>query len=121
MEELKRCPFCGAVGRIRDMTIEEQGSVANGNFYKMCGCPNYCVEMFGRTEEEAIKRWNRRAYDEKTEAEWVLTDDKYAEMSCSRCGFKYYGEFDEECMSAYCPDCGARMINGEEEWKGDND
>ena len=63
--ELKRCPFCGALGRVRDMTIQEQGTVVNGNFYKMCGCPNYCVEMFGFTEKEAIEKWNRRADDER--------------------------------------------------------
>ncbi len=59
--ELKPCPFCGGKARVRDATIEEQGSVVNGNFYKFCGCEHYCAEMFGYTEEEAIKKWNRRA------------------------------------------------------------
>jgi hypothetical protein len=41
--------------------------------------------------------------------EWIMTDSRFAEMSCSICGFKYYGEYDKECMSHYCPNCGAKM------------
>lgn len=41
--------------------------------------------------------------------EWIMTDLRFAEMSCSICGFTYYGEYDEECMSKYCPECGAKM------------
>ena len=59
-KKLKPCPFCGAKARVRDCTIEEQITVVNGVRYKMCGCPNYCAEFFGRTEEDAIKAWNRR-------------------------------------------------------------
>ena len=40
---------------------------------------------------------------------WILTDERFAEMSCSVCGFSYYGEWDEECMTNFCPDCGADM------------
>jgi hypothetical protein len=45
---------------------------------------------------------------------WVLTDARFAEMSCSLCGFTYYGEYDKECMSDFCPDCGADMRKGED-------
>ena len=41
--------------------------------------------------------------------EWKMTDFDCAEMSCSICGFTYYGEYDKECMSKYCPECGAKM------------
>ena len=41
--------------------------------------------------------------------EWVLTDARFAEMSCSLCGFTYYGEYDKECMSDFCPNCGSDM------------
>ena len=40
---------------------------------------------------------------------WVKGDFKFAEMSCSLCGFAYYGEHDVECMSNFCPECGAKM------------
>ena len=38
---------------------------------------------------------------------WILTGE--AEMSCSVCDDKYYGEWDYECMTPYCPGCGAKM------------
>ena len=40
---------------------------------------------------------------------WVKTNSRLAEMTCSLCGFTYYGEHDEECMSNFCPECGAKM------------
>lgn len=49
----------------------------------------------------------------REKGEWVLTDERFAEMSCSLCGFTYYGEYDYECMSNFCPDCGADMRKGE--------
>lgn len=49
--------------------------------------------------------------DGKADAEkhgrWELTGD--AEMTCSVCGDTYYGEWDYECMTPYCSNCGARM------------
>ena len=42
-------------------------------------------------------------------AKWMLTDSEHAEMTCSNCGFTYYGERDYECMSPYCCECGAKM------------
>lgn len=45
----------------------------------------------------------------REKGEWILTDAELAEMSCSRCGFTYYGVHDYECMSGFCPDCGAKM------------
>lgn len=41
--------------------------------------------------------------------EWLKTNSRLAEMTCSLCGFTYYGEHDVECMSAFCPECGAKM------------
>ena len=62
MSEIKLlpCPFCGGEARVRDCTREEQTTIVNGQMHKMCGCKDYCVEMFGYTEEEAIKKWNTR-------------------------------------------------------------
>lgn len=61
-EELKPCPFCGAEARARFATLgEEQYTIVNGHFYTVCECSNYCVKIVGTTEEEAIKKWNRRA------------------------------------------------------------
>lgn len=45
----------------------------------------------------------------REKGEWILTDAELAEMSCSRCGFTYYGEYDYECMSDFCPNCGSDM------------
>lgn len=61
--ELKPCPFCGAEAIMRFATLDEQFAVVNGRFYTVCECSNYCVKMIGITEEEAIKKWNRRAND----------------------------------------------------------
>ena len=61
---LKSCPFCGEKARIREATIEEQGSVVNGYFSKYCGCPNCWSEKWGQTAKEAVEKWNRRAGDE---------------------------------------------------------
>ena len=58
--KLLPCPFCGGEARVRDCTREEQITIVNGQMHKMCGCKDYCVEMFGYTEEEAIKKWNTR-------------------------------------------------------------
>jgi NAD-dependent SIR2 family protein deacetylase len=47
--------------------------------------------------------------EEVRHGKWVKTNSRLAEMTCSLCGFTYYGEHDEECMSNFCPECGAKM------------
>lgn len=66
-------------------------------------CPDYLLALmeYKLRNENAIK------------GKWVLTNSELAEMSCSLCGFTYYGEYDAECMSNFCPDCGADMRNPE--------
>lgn len=51
--------------------------------------------------------------EQAKKGKWILTNSEFAEMSCSLCGFTYYGEYDVECMSNFCPDCGADMRNPE--------
>ena len=61
-DELKRCPFCGAEGRVSHGTYESQPWWAH--------CTN--GHGFGRrfdTKEEAIAAWNRRA---------ALTEEEFA-------------------------------------------
>ena len=73
---------------------------ASGNGRK---CPDYLLELmeYKLRNENAIK------------GKWILTNSELAEMSCSLCGFTYYGEYDAECMSNFCPDCGADMRHPE--------
>ena len=54
-------------------------------------------------------------------AKWVgIEFDGYADgnpvydvFECSNCGHEHYGEYDS--LTEYCPDCGARMDEEEEE------
>lgn len=64
-------------------------------------CPDYLLDLM----EYKLRNEN------KIKGKWVLTNSDFAEMSCSVCGFTYYGEYDAECMSNFCPDCGADMRN----------
>ena len=70
-------------------------------WYGIYGGVNYCRNLVLEAPAADVV--------EVVHGEWVLTNTECAEMTCSRCGFTYYGEFDYECMSNYCPNCGAKM------------
>ena len=58
-QNLRECPFCGAIPRVWRWGIQE---------HIVIECSNYDVDthrvyMEGTDEEEVIKAWNRRAYD----------------------------------------------------------
>lgn len=84
-------------------------------------CLHYpaCAEMFkkawgelpetGEGAERCETFADHSRYVVREKGEWILTDAELAEMSCSRCGFTYYGVHDYECMSGFCPDCGCDM------------
>lgn len=102
MSEVKllNCPFCGGEARIRDCTREEQTTIVNGQMHKMCGCKDYCVEMFGYTEDEAIKKWNTRKPMER-----ILT--RLEEES------RLYSLNDRECEFAIRQDHALRIVKEE--------
>lgn len=97
---VKPCPFCGG---------EPHFFENDGWFYVECGnvtCATICETRGSETKEEAAKDWNTRAEEpaEKT-AHWDIACGDYTPF-CSACG-----EEPPAChMSAYCPNCGAKMI-----------
>lgn len=75
----------------------------------------YMIEHYGadiheeNAENDCHQFKDSSNYVVREKGEWVLTDARFAEMSCSLCGFTYYGEYDKECMSDFCPQCGSDM------------
>lgn len=77
MENLKPCPFCGGKGKVKATKKDYVG------FTIWCECTKcyaqsggYCpdlknedlaLENIGNCADKAIKAWNRRANDEKTD------------------------------------------------------
>lgn len=121
MDKLKPCPFCGGVARILSV----------GFGYKVyCTNPDCEVspQTWGElTYEAAIDAWNKRADDapaiepERKQGMWLPDNNSPYEIRfvCSCCkesevvptiGFtKYIPLWD------FCPNCGAKMVTGEEE------
>jgi hypothetical protein len=59
--ELKPCPFCGITDRVKLLTETpyydyEHNRGRRAVVCTLCGC-----SIFGRNNDEAIERWNRRA------------------------------------------------------------
>lgn len=65
--------------------------------------------------EQAVKKWNRRAEAETSVscAEWVY--DKYMYAHCSECGYEHESP---EYVTPFCPGCGAKMEDEEENKNG---
>ena len=62
IEEIKACPFCGTRGldTIYGGALHA-GSDSNTYWVAMCGNPECNAEILGDNEEDALKKWNRRA------------------------------------------------------------
>ena len=60
-EKLKPCPFCGGEA----YTEGDKVKLQDGFGFWFVACKNQCGVMLGyfNTENEAIKKWNRRAYN----------------------------------------------------------
>lgn len=61
MTELKKCPFCG--------TDAVKGVVFDDVYFVECGSADdfHHIYVTGYTEEDAVRRWNQRALDERLE------------------------------------------------------
>ena len=118
--------------RIRQMTDEEfvdaifQISQCCGNDASCKLCPLYdsCSQ-----NEALIERWLKQEAKEEAANEvrpvrhgrWIPIEfDSYADgapvwdkWECSECGHEHRGE--EDTLTAFCPDCGAKMDGGEEQ------
>ena len=95
---LKPCPFCGGEARIIAKPYEP----------KVCvGCDDdTCLGFSGLgwlydSEKEATEAWNRRA--ERT-CRWKNVEGT---LFVSECG----GSFDRVVSDAYCPNCGAKVVD----------
>lgn len=71
MSELKPCPFCGGVQDYYTIRFKNDKRKVNGIYYKICTIKcakcTATISQAGptneRAEENAIKVWNRRAYE----------------------------------------------------------
>ena len=62
--ELKRCPFCGIKDRAKLLTETPYYEYQHNRGRRAVVCTLCGCSIFGRNQEEAIERWNRRADDE---------------------------------------------------------
>lgn len=113
--KLKPCPFCGGVARI----------ASEGETVVFVTCQTCHVETPGISvsaeycaNERAAKEWNRRA-DVPPRANWTRKDVtsydgetiKNGAAVCGRCKKAFFMPTD---TFDYCPNCGARMNDGED-------
>lgn len=76
----------------------------------------YCIECINRNEEccKALDMAIKALSTEKP-AEWQY--EKFGFRTCSNCGYSNVGIDDDGVFipNNYCPSCGAKMIESEEE------
>ena len=65
--ELKRCPFCGIKDRVKLLTETPYYEYQHNRGRRAVVCTLCGCSIFGRNQEEAIERWNRRADDERND------------------------------------------------------
>ena len=104
MDNLKPCPFCGG---------EAYYSYNDGSWYVACfdcGSKEFESMAFSyppinmkERRNEAIKRWNKRAFEPKTGV-WQKIGVQTAK--CSECDWLYVYLADRY---NYCPKCGSKM------------
>ncbi|WP_293601964.1 Lar family restriction alleviation protein [Ruminococcus sp. CAG:330] len=113
--KLKPCPFCGGVARI--------ASVGETVVFVTCqtchvGTQGISVSAEYCANEKAAEEWNRRA-DVPPRANWTREDFtsydgetiKNGAAVCGRCKKAFFMPTD---TFDYCPNCGARMNDGED-------
>lgn len=111
MDELKPCPFCG--GKVALAHTNHRSLTDREHMFKCSRCgaltflqSNHCIcGTVDETVAEATTLFNRRPTPEnKPHAEWIADD--YGYNRCSECG---YEQDSPECVTPYCPHCGAHM------------
>lgn len=140
-KEVKSCPYCGSnkykieSKRVLDGYLLDTYRVIRKTFSVRC---NACFARGGavggkviesyehfisehelpewatteeQLEEKAVEKWNRRADTETsvTYGDWVYGENGYAH--CSECGYEHESP---EYVTPFCPGCGARMDEEEQ-------
>ena len=101
MDELFSCPFCGGAAGI-DKTnyyYEDSGDYAMSSYVVSCRSCGIKTADF-KTEEHAVKFWNRRAW------RTCHMIDNGVELCCSECDRRHGYDDDPE----YCMGCGAKVV-----------
>ena len=109
--ELKSCPFCGKRPILKADDRYPRPERERITAYEVVCDNSDCIiyradNVYFRTEQEAIDKWNRRAEQagEWLTGEWL--EDEFGYCRCSLCGY----EHDQpETTTPYCPNCGAKM------------
>lgn len=116
--KLKPCPFCG------HKVEETKSSFGGATFfictYESCGAH---ITFYGNKHltigideaENPCENFNRRANTETsvTYGDWVYGENGYAH--CSECGYEHDSP---ECVTTFCPGCGAKMEDEEDNQNG---
>ena len=116
-DKLKPCPFCGADAEIRahPLALHDEESRGWEVACWKCGARvGSTVLPTGKTKEQAIEAWNRRASTlgrgtchAVFEVDAMSDDERVGEFVCSECGETFndgHGEFPR-----YCPNCGKKV------------
>lgn len=60
-KELKPCPFCGTYNGVKLLTATPYYEYQHNRGRRAVVCTLCGCSIFGRTDDEAIERWNERA------------------------------------------------------------
>ena len=102
MIELKKCPFCGSDGELREYEDKKTGNLWYGVRCRNCNCIGNDIDPQYGNQQNAINAWNRREGD--GHSFWVESAKGY--KICHHC------KADVAIFSghrSYCPNCGAKM------------
>ena len=72
--------------------------------------------QFDKGLNMALKIIDKYAEQEKT-GMWFLTIEDWNKWTCSECGFSKRTDIHVMIRYNYCPNCGARLIESEEEYE----
>lgn len=108
MKGLKSCPYCGGVANV----LCDKNDESERPYY--VGCNNdSCLGFSGlgwtyATQEEAVKAWNTRYEQTCTNLYCKGSELGEGGFRCSLCDAESEGD-----EPRYCPQCGARVVDGD--------